>query len=399
MPSPRHIDDDHDDDGNDEDFMVRSFKKNHKNRKNSKTSKRPASKQLGRRVRKPEKTPPQYLTKEVADKIKAKEPDNVKKQSSGDDPTAALGNAGNFISCNFIIFNNFYLLTMFTIVSDIEMDWELIKKEIMANNVTTENKEKLSNFMKNSMSDIITKVLESMTRHVARTDNAFPYFKNILKKNTPSTDAKINEKISDLMGKKILKLALKELYIIPKEHHDSEDENLKNKDDFRLKDTQRNINTEEDSVKETDTKVDDVDAKGTVDKIVDVGVKETDTKVEDVDSKTDLSGTDSKSDTAKDTITPAKNEEVAISGKEPINTDAIAKPNDINVTTKPAEEKLEPVAVLETNVHCPPLGSPIISNNTLVRQKRAIVKSTIYIDILVQCYKKNISGRTDCIHL
>ncbi|XP_008211345.1 uncharacterized protein LOC100679922 [Nasonia vitripennis] len=325
LPSPRHIDDDDQDDGNDEEFMVRSFKKGQKNRNNSRTTKRPVSKQLGRKVRKRDKTPPQYFTKEVADKKKAKELETSKKESNNAHTIAASGNA------------------------DIEIDWELIKKEIMANDVAAENKEKLSNFMKNSMSDIITKILESMTRYVARIDNTFPFFKNILKKNTPSTDDKISEKISDLMGKKVLKLALRELYIIPKENNDPEDEHLKNKGDLQLKDNLRNINTDKDNAG-TDAKVEDDEAKGT------------DSKVDDADSKAE---TDSKNDLTNDAITTIKNEKEVTTKENPSNIDNVENPNDISVDYKPKENS-EPESLLEKNVYCPPLGSPIISNNTLV---------------------------------
>lgn len=215
------------------------------------------------------------------------------------------------------------------------MDWELIKKEIMANNVTTGNKEKLSNFMKNSMSDIITKILDSMTRYVARIDNTFPFLKNILKKNTLPTDDKINEKISDLMGKKVLKLALREIYIIP--------------------------NTDEDDSKETND-----ETKATYAKVDDVKAEETETEVDDGGNKVNLTELDLKSDLTSGTITTSKNEKESTTRENPSNVDDIENSNDTDIIKKP-EKIAEPESILEKNVNCPPLGSPIISNNTLVR--------------------------------
>lgn len=83
----------------------------------------------------------------------------------------------------------------------------------MDNDVTLESREKLINFVKGTVSDLMTKLLEIITMYISNLDNIFPHLINIFRKNSLFKSNRLNEIVSEKMGKIMLRFALNKLGI------------------------------------------------------------------------------------------------------------------------------------------------------------------------------------------
>lgn len=93
------------------------------------------------------------------------------------------------------------------------IDWERVKMEIYAAKVSDKNQKILSNFVQNSTSDIMTNLLEVLAQHIADMNNVYSHFENIPLKEDLS-EANLTKKISDFVGRSVLKFALRKMSLI-----------------------------------------------------------------------------------------------------------------------------------------------------------------------------------------
>jgi hypothetical protein len=103
-----------------------------------------------------------------------------------------------------------------------DMDWDIIRDEVVAKNVTEDNRAKLVNFVTNALSDLMTKLIEALAEHLSNLDNTYKFFKNILNDNPDLPNENGNDTNSDNMGRRILKFILNK--ITPDSENDNDDE-------------------------------------------------------------------------------------------------------------------------------------------------------------------------------
>lgn len=93
------------------------------------------------------------------------------------------------------------------------IDWTRVGKEITQNRVGTETREKLVGFMKNTLSDLMTKILEIMAVYISDLENIFPRILKTLEENSVVDSDDLNQVMSDSIGRTMMVFALNKLNI------------------------------------------------------------------------------------------------------------------------------------------------------------------------------------------
>ncbi|XP_058790024.1 uncharacterized protein LOC131663570 [Phymastichus coffea] len=199
------------------------------------------------------------------------------------------------------------------------IDWHEVKTEIDEAKVSRKNQKLLSDFVQASMSEVLTKLLEVMTNHITDMNKVLNSFASVLQENVLHGENSY-EKISDFIGKNILKFALEKMSIIGN--------NCTEK--CRETATSDNLNVENH-----------------------VGNK----KAENNKAGQDGLHTSSTAEAVKDNKT-----EMSKKGENKMKINEIGEDSEKSVDLL-HEDKYR---VLSDNAYCPPLGSPVVVNKTLV---------------------------------